>query len=350
MWVADMDFPSPPAVLEALYQRIDHGVFGYTHAPGALIETIVQRLGDKYSWRIQPDWIVWLPGLVTGINVACRAVGGNGDAVLTNIPVYPPFLSAPGNFHQQLATFPLILERDKWTFDFDGMEKAITSNTKLFLLCSPHNPAGRVFSRQELMRLAEICEKHDLTICSDEIHCDLILDKDKEHIPTASLDAKIARRTITLMAPSKTYNIPGLGCAFAVIPDNALRDRFQQAMSGIVPHVNALGYIAALAAYRHGQEWLNGLLEILRGNRDWVHQSINAIPGLSMTSVEATYLAWIDTQVAGIENPAAFFEKAGVGLSDGREFRGEGFVRLNFGCLRRTCEEALSRIKRALTQ
>lgn len=348
LWVADMDFRSPPTVIQALRRRVEHGIFGYTHAPDALVETVLRRLEDKYLWNVESEWLVWLPGLVTGINVTCRAVGEAGDAVLTNIPVYPPFLSAPENNRRTLTTFPLIKSNNRWHFDFDRMEKAITPDTRLFLLCSPHNPAGRVFSIEELGILAATCERHDIVICSDEIHCDLILDEDKKHIPTATLSPEVARRTITLMAPSKTYNIPGLGCSFAIIPDEGLRQRFQKAMAGIVPHVNALGYTAALAAYRDGQEWLDGLLNVLRNNRDQVAQTINDTPGLSMTHVEATYLAWIDTREANLDNPAHFFEEAGVGLSDGKDFQGNGFVRLNFGCPHATLTESLNRIQRAM--
>jgi cystathionine beta-lyase len=348
LWVADMDFCSPPAVIDALQQRIDHGIFGYTSHTEPLVETVVELLEKNYQWRIEPDWIVWLPGLVTGINVTCRAVGEDGDAVITNVPVYPPFLSAPGNFRRELITFPLVMENDRWAFDFEDLEKKITPNTKLFLLCSPHNPAGRVFTREELFQLISVCEKHNIIICSDEIHCDIVLDEDKNHIPTAALDEEIARRTITLMAPSKTYNIPGLGCSFAVIPDENLRNRFSRAMAGIVPHVNALGYTAALAAYRDGHVWLAALLDYLRKNRDIVTQAIHNMQNLSMTHVEATYLAWIDARPLKLQDPAKFFEEAGVGLADGSYFNGQGFVRLNFGCSRATLEEALMRMRQAV--
>jgi cystathionine beta-lyase len=216
------------------------------------------------------------------------------------------------------------------------------------LLCSPHNPTGRVFTRSELLRLAEICERHRLVICSDEIHCDLVLDPDKVHLPTAALAGEIAERTITLMAPSKTYNIPGLGCAFAVISQPQLRKAFKAAMAGIVPEVNLMGFAGALAAYRHGGAWRSALLAYLAANRDRVLEAIANMPGLSASHIEATYLAWIDAREVGAGDPAAFFEAAGVGLSDGREFGGPGFVRLNFGCPRATLDEALGRMERAL--
>jgi cystathionine beta-lyase len=202
--------------------------------------------------------------------------------------------------------------------------------------------------RQELAQFAEVAARHDLVIGSDEIHAGLILDKEKRHIPIATLSPETARRTITLLAPSKTFNIPGLGCSFAVIPDRELRHAFRKAMHGIVPHVNTLGYVAALAAYRDGEEWRRALIDYLRANLELVSDAVGKMPGLSMTKVEATYLAWIDTRLSGIEHPARFFEEAGVGLSDGKEFDGAGFVRLNFGCPRTLLAEALGRMKRAL--
>lgn len=348
LWVADMDFCSPPAVIEALQQRIAHGVFGYTVAPESLKTIVVEKLAADFSWSIQPEWLVWLPGVVTGFNVACRAVGEDNDDVMTAVPVYPYFLSAPQNSRRRLIKVPLQEMNNHWTLDFDRLEKAITPNTRLFILCNPHNPVGRVFSRDELNTLAAICEKHDMVICSDEIHCDLILDSEKIHIPTATLDAAFAERTVTLMSPSKTFNLPGLGCAFAVISKKELRRRFINAMAGIVPHVNALGYAAAEAAYRDCADWHAALLEYLRGNRDTVARAIADMPQLSMAPVEATYLAWIDVRTADLPDPVRFFEDAGVGLQDGIEFGGPGFVRLNFGCQRPLLQEALDRMKKAM--
>jgi cystathionine beta-lyase len=348
LWVADMDFCSPPAVIDALQQRIAHGVFGYTLAPESLKAIVIEMLAADFGWAIQPKWLVWLPGLVTGFNVTCRAFGQDNDDVMTAVPVYPPFLTAPQNSRRNLIKVPLQEKDNHWTFDFDRLEKAITPNTRVFLLCNPHNPVGRVFSRDELSTLAAICDKHDVIICSDEIHCGLILDNDKTHTPTATLDAEIAKRTITLMSPSKTYNLPGLGCAFAVISDKKLRRRFIKAMAGIVPLVNALGYAAAEAAYRDCADWHAALLDYLRGNRDTVTRAITDMPRLSMAPLEATYLAWIDVRSAELPEPIRIFEDAGVGLQDGIEFGGPGFVRLNFGCQRPLLEEALDRMKTAM--
>jgi cystathionine beta-lyase len=270
--------------------------------------------------------------------------------VLSAVPVYQPFLSAPRNSRRTLRTVELVLRDGRWTFDFDALAKAISRRTRLFLLCSPHNPVGRLFTRDELTTLAGICERHEVFICSDEIHCDLILDEDKKQIPTATLSREAADRTITLLAPSKTFNVPGLGCSFAVIPNRSLRERFRAAMAGIVPDVNAMGFTAALAAYREGGEWLQAVLAYLRKNRDAVARAVAAMPGLSMTHVEATYLAWIDTREAGIKDAATFFLDAGVGLSEGKEFGGPGFIRLNFACPRSRLTTALERMGRAMAR
>jgi cystathionine beta-lyase len=348
MWVADMDFRSPPAVLRALHQRVSHGVFGYTIAPLELNDTLITMLKNRYGWMVKSEWLIWLPGLVTGLNVSCRAVGGEGDDVMTAVPVYPPFLTAPENSRRNLIKVPLKEQNNRWGFDFDRLENSITDKTRLFILCNPHNPIGRVFTREELSTLAAICDKHNIVLCSDEIHCDLILDKKRTHIPTATLGPEAAARTITLMAPSKTFNLPGLGCAFAVISEKNLRQRFRKAMAGIVPGVNALGYTAAQAAFENCADWHAGLLEYLRGNCAAVEQAVRQIPHVSMAPVEATYLAWIDMRSTGLEKPAMFFERAGVGLQDGIEFDGPGFVRLNFGCSRRLLKQALKKMTEAM--
>jgi cystathionine beta-lyase len=348
LWVADMDFRSPPAVIEALHQRIEHGVFGYTHPPSSLVKAGLEHLERDFAWQVQPEWLVWLPGLVCGLNVLTKAVGEEGDEVITFTPIYPPFMSAPTLTGRSTVKVPLQLVNGRWVADLEALEQAITPRTRLLLLCSPHNPVGRAWTRDELQQFADVAERHDLVIGSDDIHAGLILDEGTRHIPIATLSPATDRRTITLLAPSKTYNIPGLGCSFAVVSDTVLRKRFIKAAGRIVPHVNALGYTAAEAAYRHGEEWRCQLIAYLRGNRDLVTAGIKAIPGLAMTHVEATYLAWIDTRQAGIDHPGSFFEQAGVGLSDGADFGAPGFVRLNFGCSRSLLVEALQRIRSGL--
>ncbi len=347
LWVADMDFTAPAEVIQALRQRVEHGVFGYPVTPQGLAETVVDRMQQMYGWRVHPDWIVWIPGVVVGLNIACRAIGQEGDAVATFTPIYPPFLTAPAHMSRSLIRTTLVPCQGRMTFDLEAFERSLTDRTRLLLLCNPHNPVGRSFDRQELETVAEICLRHSVVICSDEIHCDLILD-DRGHVPTASLSPEVEQQTITFMAPSKTFNVPGLDCALAIIPSGKLRRRFADAKAGIVPHINVFGYEAALAAYRHAEPWRQALLAYLRANRDYLLAEINQIPGLVMGPVEATYLAWIDARGLGVDNPARFFERAGVGLSDGAEFDGPGFVRLNFGCPRATLAEAVERMSRAV--
>lgn len=348
LWVADTDFRSPPALIDALRERVAHGVFGYTDPPVELIEVVLERLSRLYQWPVEKEWLVWLPGLVTGINAACRAVGESQSKVLTMVPIYPPFLSAPEKSDRQLTTTPLVLEADRWVIDFDQLEAAITQDTSLLLLCNPQNPVGRVFSKEELTRLAEICAKHDLLISSDEIHCDLLMEPGLEHVPMAALDSEIAQRTITLMAPSKTFNIAGLGCSFAVISNPKIRRRFEQVISGIVPSANLLAFTAALSAYRDCDDWNQEQLVYLRGNRDLVFSRLSQMPGLKTWVPEATYLTWIDARGLHRPDPAAYFESRGVVLSNGRDFGAPGFVRLNFGCTRDTLLQALDRIEQAL--
>jgi cystathionine beta-lyase len=305
---------------------------------------VLAHLAEHYGWIIAPEWIVWLPGLVTGLNVTCRAVDGG---VLTATPVYPPFFSAPRHFDRPLARVDLACHDGRWVWDWDALQAGVSDTTRLFLLCHPHNPVGRCWDEGELRRLAAFAEKNDLVVCSDEIHCGLILDPDRRHIPFASLSADAARRSITLMAPSKTYNIPGLGCAFAVIAEPALRRRFLRAMDGIVPHVNVLGFAACTAAYRDSDDWHAELIDYLRGNRDRVMAAVDREKQVKMTLVEATYLAWIDVRGLGLANPAAHFEAHGLGLSDGADFGAPGWLRLNFGCPRTTLDEALARFAAA---
>ena len=344
LWVADMDFAAPPAVIDAITQRLAHPVLGYGQAPASVADAVIDHLERHYDWRIEAEWIVWLPGLVTGLNVACRAVDG---AVQTATPVYPPFLSAPRFSGRELQRIELDFDGRHWSLDPAKLAAATTPDSGLYLLCHPHNPVGRCWSLRELAAIAEHAETNDLIVCADEIHCGLILDEDKRHIPFATLSPAIARRTITLMAPSKTFNIPGLGCAFAVISEPALRRRFLRAMDGIVPHVNVLGFAACEAAYRDCDDWHAGLLATLRRNRAAVAAAVNAEKRLKMSAVEATYLAWIDVREIGFADPAAHFESHGLGLSDGRDFGAPGWLRLNFGCPQATLDEALQRLHRA---
>jgi len=354
MWVADMDFKSSPAILAALHERVEHGLFGYARPTRATVDAVVDALAARYGWRIDPAWLVWLPGLVVGLNVTAQAFAQPGDEVLTLAPVYPPFMTAPRNSGRVSVQVPFAYDAAAraWTIDWDALERAVTPRTKLFYLCNPHNPLARVWRREELARLADFCTRHRLVLCSDEIHCDLILDPALPHLPTGTLGGEIAHRTITLMAPSKTYNVPGLGTSLAIIPDAGLRAQFVRATTGIVAEVTCLGYTACEAAYRDSEPWRQALLAYLRGNRDTLLDFLaDELPGVRVAApIEATYLAWLDVRALGLKDPVAHFEAHGVGLSDGAFFGAEpgSHVRLNFGCPRATLTEALQRMKRAV--
>ena len=347
MWVADMDFETAPCIKSALLDRINHGIYGYTEPPKELPSTVVQYLKTEFNWSIDTDWIVWLPSLVVGLNIVSRAFADEGEAILSNTPIYPPFLSAPINGDREAITTPLMWDGTKWTMDFDSLEKSVTNKTKAFLFCSPHNPTGRVWDIHELNALVNFCHKHNLTLISDEIHAGLILDKDKSHTVTANIpDA--ADISVTLLSASKTFNMPGLGCAYAIVKNPILRNKLKKIMNGIVHHVGALGYTATLAAYEDGKPWHNALVDYLRLNRDHVENSLAPHTQLKTYHSEATYLTWIDARKMNVENPSEYFENFGVGIYDGTPFGAPGFLRLNFACPRVMLSEALSRIQLGL--
>ena len=352
MWVADMDFRSPPEVIDALHKRVDHGIFGYTTASDNLKSLVVERLNNLYDWPIHEEWLDWTPGLVSALNVAVRSCTQEGEHVIVPVPVYYPFLLAPplGN-RQMLQIFWRKNENNSWELDWEWLENHITDDTRLFMLCNPQNPNGRVLTRAELEQLEQFCRKHNLIVCSDEVHCDLILDTNCQHIPYASISDYARNHSITLMSPSKTFNIAGFGCAFAVIPNPELRERFRRIRKGIVPDPDnmLIGYTAAEAAYTHGEPWRQALLQHLRANHDELIERINALPYLKMRPHQATYLAWIQCDLPGIDKPQDFFEQAGVGLSPGAVFGDPSSVRLNFGCTRATLEKSLERIEQAVS-
>lgn len=348
LWVADMDFLSPPAVIEALKARVEHGVFGYGRTPDSLRQTLCHWSERHYDWRIEADWQVWLPGVVPALHLACQALTEPGDGVLTITPIYPPFLKVAER-HGRLAQTCELREPDAagepWRLDREALERAITPATRLLLWCHPHNPTGRVWTYEELAILAELAERHDLLIVSDELHCDLILD-DVAHRPLAALFPSLARRVVTLWAPSKTFNLAGLGCACAVIEDAELRRRWQAAMRGTMPEVNVLGLLAAEIAYSEGEPWRQALLEVLSDNRRRVAEAAAAWPGVSVVPPEATYLAWLDLREAGLgDSPQQrLLDEARVALSDGADFGWPGFVRLNFGTPAAQLEQGLARM------
>lgn len=358
MWVADMDFVSPQPVIDALLARVEQGIFGYGCDSPRLRTLLVERMARLYAWVIEPQDIIFLPGLVCGLNVVSRAVGAAGDGVLVNTPVYGPFLTAPVNQEREVHVAELRATQQDATvayeFDADATAAAIRPNTELFLVCNPHNPVGRVFTRRELEAMAALADEHNFVICSDEIHCDLLLDGNR-HIPLASLAPEIGQRTVTLMAPSKTFNIPGLGASFAIVQNAELRKQVERAAAGIVPHMNILGMVALEAAYAEGEEWLTALRSYLTANRNFVADYVSAhLPGIRGTCPEATYLAWLDCRELGLEEaPAKFFlREAKVAVNDGAWFGagGAGFVRLNFGTSRRTLAQGLEQMRAALAK
>ncbi|MHC4926363.1 MAG: MalY/PatB family protein [Planctomycetota bacterium] len=349
MWVADMDCRCAEPVLEALHERIDHGIFGYTLASKSTNEAVCHWLKTQHNWTVHPDWIVWTPGLVTALNVVCRAFAEPDEEVLTFTPIYPPFMEAPELSGRGLIKCPLKNDGGRYSIDFDRLEATLTDKARVILLCSPHNPVGRVWEKETLQKLAEICLERNILLCSDEIHCDLLLDKDVRHIPTATLGDDIANNTVTLMSPAKTFNLPGLNCGFAIIQNPELRQQYKDTADGIVPWNNALGYVACQAAFTQGLPWLKETLDYLRENHRILHEAVNAIDGLSMDPLEATYLAWIDVSKLSLKKPGRFFKKAGLALIDGAVFDQPGFVRLNFACSRENLLLAIERIKQAVT-
>jgi len=345
-WVADMDFKAPPSVIEALKKRVEHGVFGYTGVDEGLIQSAIDFMKRHYDWQTSPDWFTWVSGVVPSMNIACKMIDPN-QRVLTTSPIYPHFYKAPKMTGREVDIAKLTCKDNRWTLDFDAIENTITPQTKLFMLCNPYNPAGTVFTCKELERLGEIAKKHDLLIVSDEIHADLILNTKAKHIPIASLSGDLANRTITLMAPSKTFNIAGLNCSYAIIPNSSLKRHFKNAMGKLNSGVNLFGLTAAKAAYENGDEWLKALREYLARNLALVQEFVIKHPPLKLCDQDATFLAWIDCSRLDTD-PYELFLKHGVALSNGKDFLGEGFVRLNFGCPQSTLKEILTRMDRAL--
>lgn len=355
LWVADMDFRSPEPVIRALHERVEHGIFGYQNDCPELRSLLVDRMRTRHNLPISGDDIVFLPGLVFGLNTVGRMVGEPGTGVLMNTPIYPPFLSVPKNNDRLLQTAPMASTVTdgvlRYELDFDALEAAVTPETRLFLFCNPHNPIGRVYSRPELEAIAEFCLRHDLIICSDEIHCDLLY-TGAQHISIASLAPEVAERTITLLAPSKTFNLPGFGLGFGVISNPALRKELNATLDKIGSGVNALAYTAAEAAYRDGQPWLDDVLAYLQGNRDALIDFVQEnLPNVSVTRPEGTYLAWLDFRGLDLQpDPYNFFlDNARVAYSSGSSFDAPGFIRVNYGTTRETLMEGLNRTVAALT-
>jgi len=356
MWVADMDFPAPKPILDALHKVVDHGVLGYELSSPALQETVAARMDHLYGWKVKPESVVTVTGIVSGFNVAARAFGSPKKGYLVQSPVYNEFHEVKNNVCIPQFDAPLVKSVQgnilHYKIDWDAFKKQV-KKAEIFLLCNPHNPLGMIFSRKDLLRMAEICVENKVLIVSDEIHSELLLD-DNQFTPLARLSSEIAKQTITLIAPSKTFNVPGLFCGFAIIPNKELRESYVKMVESLRLHVSSLGLHAAQVAFS-GQcdGWLRGLRGYLKGNRDFLVDYVTEMmPGVRITIPEATYLAWLDfTQLNLKSSPYEFFlKKAKVALSDGAIFgeAGKGHVRLNFGTSRRILSQGLERMRKAL--
>lgn len=351
MWVADMDFAAPPVIIQALQKRLQHPLLGYSVAQDDLRDAIVADLWAKYAWRVEPQEVIFLPGVESGFNMALKALVQPQQNVVVQVPNYPPLRHAPAHWGLNKVELNFdTLADGTYATPLDALRQALAGGGAL-LLSNPHNPLGKAFPREELQAVADICLEQDAWIISDEIHAELCFDG-RKHIPTASLSADIARRTITLMSASKAYNIAGLKTSFMIIQDRAVRERVNHARCGMVDSVNPLGMEATRVAYTEGGEWLAALRGYLQSNRDYLVDAVSTrLPGIRMNVPQSTYLAWLDCSALGLENPQQFFlEQAKVGLSAGLDFGDDHkqFVRLNFGCPRALLEEGIARMERSL--
>jgi cystathionine beta-lyase len=353
LWVADMDFTSPPEVIDALHERVRHGVFGYAAESRILAELVVDRMQRFYAWKIEKEDVLLLPGVISGFNLVCQAVTQPGESMIIQPPIYPPFFETAKNARINEIRCGLVQQNDgAYQVDFTAFENALQPDTKCFLFCNPHNPVGKVYSKEELSRLAEICLARQVIICADEIHSDLVF-TGHEHVPIASLDKEIGNQVVTLIAPSKTFNIAGLDCAILICENKELMEQIKAAKRGILGGVNILGVTAGVAAYKYGQPWLDAMLKTLEENRNYLCRYVQEnLPMIKVYPPQATYLAWLDCRQAGLpDEPYEFFLKiAKVALNCGINFgkEGEGFVRLNFGCSKSVLQEALERMRQSM--
>ncbi|MBP2653197.1 MAG: pyridoxal phosphate-dependent aminotransferase [Firmicutes bacterium] len=352
MWVADMDFASPPEVVTALTARAAHGIYGYPLRGDGFYQAAIDWLKRRHGWNVNRDWINSAPGVVSAISIALQAFTSPGDKVLIQPPVYPGFFSAVQKSGRNLVLNPLRQEGRRYVIDFADLEAKLASGVKLFVLCSPHNPVGRVWTKEELVTLGELCLKHGTLVVADEIHSDLVFLR-KRHIPFASLSPEFAAIAVTCVSPSKTFNVAGLATALTVIAESRMRARYESVLKAMhVEECNIFGITALEAAYRHGEAWLDSLLIYLETNADFLVSFLRQRNcGIEVEKPEATYLAWLDCRSLGLKGanlPEFFASKAKVGLSDGRRFGEQGFMRLNFACPRALLEEGLERIEAAI--
>jgi len=353
MWVADMDFESPPEVKKRIIERAKHGVYGYSMKPEEYYQSIINWTEKRYGWKIDEDWIIYTPGIVPAINISIQTYTEPGDGIIIQTPVYPPFYESITQNNRKLLNNKLIYnkEKNKYEIDFNGLEKLIEDNTRMLILCNPHNPVGRVFTKNELTKLGKIAEENNLLIFSDEIHSDIIYPKNK-HLPIASINDKLSKRTITGIAPSKTFNIAGLKSSSIIIKNKKLRDKFKQFLMKLhLYSTNIFAIEATIAAYNHGEEWLDSLIKYLIKNIEIINNYTCEMDGISLVNPEGTFLAWLDFTELNISHDELknkIYNEAEVGLNDGNSFgeNGKGFMRLNFACPRKTLIKGLDRIKK----
>lgn len=348
LWVADMDFATAPEIQQALVERLQHPVYGYTVPSVKLKDTIQRYLHAQFGWEIEPAWLCFLPGVVAGLSASCRAWLRPGAEALIHTPIYHHFFQVHDPSQHTLLEVPLVRQHDRWTYDLPAMEAAISDKTRLILLCSPHNPVGTVFSRQELIEVCELAARHQAVVVSDEIHNGLVLNPDTPHIPTAMAASFHADNIVTLMSQSKTFNLAGMNLSFAVVQNESLREQFSAACAEVMAGPGVMSYVSAQVAFEQGEPWRQALLDYLRGNLALIHEVLDPLPGLSVGRCDATYLAWIDATGLKLNDTAAFFEEHGVGLSPGEQFGTSGYLRLNFACPRETLQKGLDRMVSAV--
>lgn len=354
LWVADMDFSTPDFIINALSARLSHSVLGYSFRPPDYYTSIINWTRERHSWNLEKEWIIFSPGVVPALNICTLAFTSPDDSIIVQPPVYFPFFSAVESHGRRLVYNQLVESNGCWEMDFSNLKKCIGQNTKMIIISNPHNPVGRVWSPEELTELVEICLEREVLILSDEIHCDLVL-PGYRHTPVARLSERFAERTITCIAPSKTFNLAGLSTSSVIITNPALRKAFNSEIDKL--HIgggNIFGTVASIAAYTKGQEWLNELLIYLAGNVDIVTEYCKKlIPEIVPVAPEATYLMWLDCRklsMKGNELQNFFVKKAGVGMNEGSTFGpgGEGFMRMNVACTRETLKRALEQIEDAV--
>lgn len=355
MWVADMDFKTPGFITFALQKRLDHEIFGYSYRPPEYYSSIISWFERRHNWKIEKEWMVFTPGIVPALNFCTLAFTKPGDKIIVQPPVYFPFFSAVESHGRTLVYNQLKQEKDGWVMDFESLAASIDPKTRMIIISNPHNPVGRVWSPEELNKLAEICLKNNILILSDEIHCDLVLPGFR-HTPFAALSEKIAENTITCIAPSKTFNLAGLATSSVIISNAVLKKSFTRFLENLhIGSGNIFGTAASVAAYTHGHEWLDALLEYIDRNIEFVEDyCLKMIPEIIPVSPEATYMIWLDCRKLGMQGKELhnfFVHKAGIGMNEGSTFGpgGEGFMRMNLGTTHQTVIQAMEQIEKAVS-